>query len=164
MGPGVPPRESTSATRWICSIVSIKRVVAPPRSFVPDLLEEIDLLFFHRQATDRQRFWHWSILAPFLTGLSPIPPGAAASADLGFILIAINSERVVIITIRWRIPHGPHFGSSTFQKGIHFDSRRPWAGKHRAADCWLPAMQRRFASSAALEILRQAIARSPEKL
>jgi hypothetical protein len=39
-----------------------------------------------------------------LAGLSPIPPSAAVSADLGFILIAINFERVVIITIRWRIP------------------------------------------------------------
>jgi hypothetical protein len=54
-------------------------------------------LFFDRQATDQYRFRHWSIrCAPILAGLSPIPPGAAVSADVGFILIAISAERVVI--------------------------------------------------------------------
>ena len=70
-------------------------------------------------------------VAPFLAGLSPIPLGAAVFADLCFILIAISAELVVIITIRWRIPHGPHFGSSTCQKGIRFDSPRPCAWLRR---------------------------------
>ena len=67
----------------------------PKTSFVRGLLEEIDLLL-----TDRYRFRHWPIrFAPILAGLSPIPPGAAVSADL-FILIAMRTERVVIISTR----------------------------------------------------------------
>src|SRR6516225_9446511 len=68
---------------------------------------------FDRWGTDPYRFRHWSIgFAPFLAGLSQIPPGAAVFADLGFILIAISAERTVIIKIRGRSPHGPHFDSS----------------------------------------------------
>jgi hypothetical protein len=86
---------------------------------VHDLLEDIDFLLFDRQATDRYRFRLCPIrCAPFLAGLFAIPPGATVSADLGFILIAISAELVVIITIRRRIPHGPHLGSSICQKGF----------------------------------------------
>jgi hypothetical protein len=79
--------------------------------------------------TDRYRFRHWPIrFAPILAGLSPISPGAAVYADLGFAVIAIKSERVVIITIRRRIPHGPHFGSSKKGKGF------AWTHAARAAE------------------------------
>jgi hypothetical protein len=57
---------------------------------VPGLLEEIDLLLFDRQGT---QFRQWLIrCAPILAGLSTIPPSAAVSADLGFILIAISAN------------------------------------------------------------------------
>ena len=70
----------------------------------------MDLFLFDPQATGRCRFRLCPIrCSPFLAGLSPILPGAAVSADVGFILIAISAERVVIITVRWRIPHRPHF-------------------------------------------------------
>jgi hypothetical protein len=75
------------------------------------------MLLFDRQATDRYRFRHRPIrFAPILADLSPIPPGAAVSADVGFILIAISAERIVIIKIRWRIPHGQHFDSSKWKE------------------------------------------------
>jgi hypothetical protein len=78
-------------------------------------------LLFDRPATDLYRFRLCPIrFAPIFAGLSQIPPGAAVSADLGFTLIAVKSQRIVIITIRWRIPHGPHFDSSICQKGIRW--------------------------------------------
>lgn len=60
------------------------------------LLEEIDLLLI-----DRYRFR--ALADSFRTNprtLPPIPPGAAVFADLGFTVIAISAEWVVIITIR----------------------------------------------------------------
>jgi len=82
-------------------------------------------------ATDRYRFRLCPIrLAPFLAGHSPIPPRAAVSADLGFILIAISAERVVIICI----PHRSHLDSSTCQKPIRLTSRvRPAPGSLSAS-------------------------------
>jgi len=48
--------------------------------------------FSDHEATDRYRFRLRSIrCAAFLAGLSQIPPGAAVSADVWFILIAISA-------------------------------------------------------------------------
>jgi hypothetical protein len=81
-------------------------------SFVRGLLEEIELLLFDRQAIVRCRFRLRAIrFTPILAGVSPIPPDAAVSTHIGFILIAISAQRVIILKIRWRTPHGASVGS-----------------------------------------------------
>jgi hypothetical protein len=61
-------------------------------SFVRGLLEEMTSCSLTATGSGTGRF----VSHPILASLSLIPQGAAVSADLGFTVIAIKSERVVM--------------------------------------------------------------------